>query len=208
MKGTIWGQLAFFVLLILAAKPHVALASDPTGLLLAQPDRTTLAEDPQALPDFSLTNQEGRPFRFSELLGQSVLLFFGFTNCPNVCPPTMQKLRQVQRSLDHDSASLTTVFVSVDGERDTPTELAKYLEPFMPGFVGLTGDPRKVRGIAAGFSAVFFKEIADPSAKAYNVEHSSQVYLVDRTGRLRATFFNAPADDMLAVTRLVATEVD
>ena len=157
------------------------------------------------MQDFALLDQDGKPFKFSDLHGRTVLVFFGFTNCPNVCPPTLQQLRQIQRQLQQE-APLTTVFVSVDGERDTPAVMQKYLEPFMPGFVGLTGDPRAVRDIAAQFRAVFFKGMPTDSVGGYNVEHTSQVYLVDKAGRLRATFYNAPSDDIIATTRRVMQE--
>ena len=84
--------------------------------------------------------------------------------------------------------------------------MQKYLEPFMPGFIGLTGDPRAVRDIAAQFRAVFFKGMPTDSVGGYNVEHTSQIYLVDKAGRLRATFYNAPSDDIIATTRRVMQE--
>jgi protein SCO1 len=96
----------------------------------------------------------------------------------------------------------------VDGERDTPAVMKAFLEPLGPGFLGLTGDPRIVRDIATDFSAVFFKGMPTDAAGGYDVEHTSQVYLVDREGRLRATFYNAPVGDMVAVTRGVLREQD
>ena len=170
------------------------------SLKLQDPQRTRFAEPPLLLKDFELVDQDARSFRFSQLRGHAALVFFGFTNCPNVCPPTLQLLRQVQRTLRQEGTEVDIVFISVDGERDTPAAMKKYLEPFMPGFVGLTGDPKAVKDIATEFSAVFFKGMPTDTAGGYNVEHTSQVYLVDRTGRMRATFFSAPAADMEAVT--------
>jgi protein SCO1 len=191
---------------VLAVSITPVCATEQAAAALAQPDRTKLVMPPQTLSDFSLTDQDGHSFNFNDLRGQTVLVFFGFTNCPNVCPPTLQKLRQVERSLQHEKSSLTTAFVSVDGERDTPAAMKKYLEPFEPGFIGLTGDPGAVRDIATSFSAVFFKGMPTDAVGGYNVEHTSQVYLVDREGRLRATFYNAPADDMILTTRMVMQE--
>jgi protein SCO1/2 len=168
--------------------------------------RVVLAQPARPLADFSLTDQDVRPFQFSALEGRTVLVFFGFTHCQSVCPPTLQVLRQVYRSLDDDGSALTCVFISVDGARDSPAVLKEYLAPFAPGFVGLTGDPTLVRDIAAGFPAVFFKGMPTDKAGGYDVEHSSQVYLVDGERRLRATFYNASAEEMVAVTRTVMQE--
>lgn len=178
-----------------------ATATEAKDVGLEQPDRTQVANPPVPLQDFELTNQDARPFRLGDLKSPAALVFFGFTNCPNVCPPTMQKLRQVQRSLQEQELAVDCLFVSVDGERDTPPVLRQYLAPFGPAFIGLTGEPTVVSKIATEFSAVFFKGMPTDAAGGYNVEHTSQVYLVDRKGRLRATFYNAPAGDMVAVTR-------
>ena len=196
------------VAMVLAGMLAHASSTQPSPPALTQPDRTQLVKPPQGLADFVLTNEDAQPFKFSNLRGRTALVFFGFTNCPNVCPPTMQKLRAVQRSLADEKSPLTSILISVDGERDTPAVMKQYLEPFMPGFLGLTGDPRAVRDIASAFSAVFFKGMPTDSAGGYNVEHTSQVYLVDREGRLRASFFNAPAGDMIETTRRVMRQPD
>jgi protein SCO1/2 len=165
--------------------------------------RVRLSDPPAALPEFMLTRQDGKTGNLSELAPGTRLVFFGFTNCPNVCPPALQKMRQVQRAVEADGKSkLTGVFVSVDGERDTPTVMKSFLEPFGPGFVGLTGDPRTVRDIATSFAAVFFKGMPTDRVGGYNVEHTSQVYLVDAAGRLRATFYDASPDEMASAVRL------
>ena len=148
-------------------------------------------------------DQDGGAFAFSNLRGRTALVFFGFTNCRSVCPPTMQKLRQVHRSLDAENVPITVVFVSVDGERDTPAAMKEYLAPFTPGFIGLTGEPRVVRDIAATFPAVFFRGMPTDTEGGYDVEHSSQVYLVDKEGQLRATFYNAAAHVMAEATRRI-----
>jgi len=168
--------------------------------------RTKMAEPPAQVQDFSLTAHDGRTIRLSEAGKGAKLVFFGFTNCPNVCPAAMQKLRQVYRALEKEKGELTCVLVSVDGARDTPEVMADFLDPFQPGFVGLTGDPKLVRPIADGLSAVFFRGMPTDRAGGYNVEHTSQVYLVDRGGRLRATFYDAPAEEMVRVVREVMAE--
>jgi protein SCO1 len=167
-----------------------------------QQDRVLLAPDEPEVTDFSLTGEEGQTLRLSSLRGRSALVFFGFTHCPGVCPATMFKLRLLSESLEQEAgASPLVLFVSVDGDRDTPGVMKAYLESYPENFVGLTGDPRTVRTIAAGFKAVFFKGLPSDSSGEYLVEHTSQVYLVDERGRLRATFFDAPVEIMAKVTR-------
>lgn len=168
-----------------------------------QQDRVKLAQPPTTVPDFSLRDQDARAFKFSDMRGRTALVFFGFTHCRSVCPPTMQRLRQVRRSLDAENVPITVVFISVDGERDTPAVMKDYLAPFVPGFIGLTGEPRAVREIAATFPAVFFKGMPTDTEGGYDVEHTSQVYLVDDEGRLRANFYNASADAMAEVSKQI-----
>ncbi len=172
----------------------------------AGPARVLEASPPKALPDFELTNQDGQPFRLSTLRGSPVLLFFGFASCPDVCPLTLGQLQMIAKSPDKAVRQARVVMVSVDGDRDKPADLKRYLGSVSPDFVGLTGDPRKVRDIAAQFSAVFFKGAPTDRSGNYLVDHTSQVYLLDRQGRLRSTFFNATVDAMTDATRRVALE--
>lgn len=97
------------------------------------------------------------------------------------------------------------VMISVDGERETPAAMKKYLAAFSPDFIGLTGNPRAVTDVAARFSAVGFKEQPDQQGN-YEYFHSSQVFLVDKDGRLRASFSDASLESMVTVTRLVLDE--
>jgi protein SCO1/2 len=191
--------LALLLSLILsfaaAAQDQAPAASD---------DRVRLATPAVPLADFSLTDQDNKPFKFSHLNGQPKLVFFGFTHCQSVCPPTLQKLREVCRSLSKDDSTFRCVMISVDGERDTAAAMKEYLAPFQPGFIGLTGSPAVVKDIAAQFPAVFFKGTPRPQS-GYDVEHTSQVYLVDRQGQLRATFYNAAPDAMIETAREVIT---
>jgi protein SCO1/2 len=172
----------------------------------AGPARVLEAHPPKVIPDFELSNQNGQAFRLSKLRGSPVLLFFGFANCPDVCPLTLGQLQQIAKSPDKAVREARVVMVSVDGDRDKPADLKRYLGSVSPDFVGLTGDPRKVRDIAAQFSAVFFKGAPTDRSGKYLVEHTSQVYLLDRQGRLRSTFFNATVDAMTDATRVVALE--
>ena len=168
--------------------------------------RVLEASPPKAIADFELVDQDGEPFRLSRLRGSPVLLFFGFVNCPDICPLTLGQLQIIAGSPDKLVGQARVVMISVDGERDTPADMKRYLAPLSPAFIGLTGNPRSVREIAAQFSAVFFKGARPDSSGRYLVDHTSQVYLLDREGRLRSTFFNATVAAMTNATRAIALE--
>lgn len=186
-----------------AIMPSTTHAAEPTPDAAAT-SRYRAAESPRAIADFTLTGQDGQPFAFHGLHGQTLLVFFGFTHCQSVCPPTMQKLLQVVRGFDPPSTAPTVVMISVDGERDTPQAMKQFLSTYDPRFVGLTGPPTEVRRIAEQFSAVFFKGMPNDTAGGYDVEHTSQVYLVDAQGKLRGAFYAATADEMISTTRGIA----
>lgn len=168
-------------------------------------DRIYVNPAPEPLPDFTLTDQDGNMRNFSSLRGEPVLVFFGFTHCPNICPATMSRLKALHAANGGALARAHIVLISVDGERDTPARLKSFLAPLSAEFIGLTGHPKLTSKIAAQFAAVFFKE---PAAKdgGYNVQHSTQVFAVDKAGRLRATFADASIEDMATVTSLLLKE--
>ncbi len=167
--------------------------------------RVYVIPDPAPITDFTLTDQDGKPRAFSSLRGEPALVFFGFTHCPNVCPMTLGRLKLLHESGRGALKPVRIVFVSVDGERDTPARLKSYLGPLSTDFIGLTGDPKTTAGIAAGFAAVFFKEPAGKDGN-YNVMHTTQVFAVDKSGRLRASFNDASLEDMATITELLLAE--
>ena len=178
-----------------------AQAVTSTAAEPAKFERTQFARPPKAVADFELVDQDGKPFRLRQLRGQSALVFFGFTNCQSVCPATLQVLRQAHRDLVGVGAAPAIVLISVDGDRDTPEAMKNYLKSSGKGFIGLTGSPKLVRDIAARFSAVFFKGAPADNSGNYDVQHTSQVYLVDPSGNITATFYGAAADEIVAVVR-------
>jgi protein SCO1/2 len=190
-------------LFTLLATPHAAGASEPQAL--PQLERVMLSTPVVTLSDFELTAENGKPRHFSELKGKPVLVYFGFTNCPDACPTAMGKLRALRDSAP-EFRDAQVLLISVDGERDTPPVLKKYLEGFSPDFLGYTGEPAKVRAVAEQFSAPFFKGNPRAGVPGYLVEHSSQIYIVDRQGRLRAEFYDASLEVMGQVTRLLLAE--
>jgi protein SCO1/2 len=180
-----------------------ARASEPAALPAL--DRVWVNPAPAPIEDFTLTDQAGKPRAFSSLRGEPALVFFGFTHCPNVCPTTLARLKSLHAARGGALRDARIVLISVDGERDTPARMKSYLAPLSPDFIGLTGEPKATARIAAQFAAVFFKE---PAAKdgGYNVMHSTQVFAVDKAGRLRAAFGDASIEDMATVTELLLKE--
>ena len=174
----------------------VAAASAPQPLPAF--DRV-MSIEPRAPGDLAMTNQDGKPARLGDFAGSPVLVFFGFTHCPEVCPATLQKLALIKRTRAKQLAGLRIVLVSVDGERDTPEVLKAFLARFSKDFTGLTAPPAEVRNLALGFSAPFFKD--PPQDGAYLVQHSARVYALDKQGRLRAEIYDVNAE---AVTGLGA----
>jgi protein SCO1/2 len=181
-----------------------AVAGAGTATLPALP-RVHLNPDPAPIADFTLTDQHGKPRAFSSLRGEPALVFFGFTHCPAVCPQALGRLKLLHESRDGALKPVRIVLVSVDGGRDTPARLKSWLAPLSADFIGLTGDPKDTAEIAARFAAVFFKE---PAAKdgSCNVQHTTQVYAVDKAGRLRASFNDAAVEDMATIAGLLLDE--
>jgi protein SCO1/2 len=129
-----------------------------------------------------LTDHNGRLRRLEDFRGKAVVLFFGFTHCPDVCPTTLADTAQAVKALGGDAARVQVLMVTVDPERDTPDALAKYVTAFDPRFLGLRGDPAATQRAAKEFKVYFEKR---KSGDSYSVDHSGQSYVIDPQGRLR-----------------------
>ncbi len=129
-----------------------------------------------------LTDHTGKPRRLEDFRGKAVVLFFGFTHCPDICPTTLADIAGAVKSLGPDAERVQVVMVSVDPERDTPEALAKYVTAFDPRFLGLRGDLAATKKAASEFKIYFEKRKAGES---YTVDHSGQSYVIDPQGRLR-----------------------
>lgn len=141
-------------------------------------------EPAQQAPEFSLRGSDGAELKLARYRGKLVLLVFGFTNCPEVCPTTLATLAETRKALGAEAAAVQVVYVTVDPERDDVTRIRQYLGAFDASFIGGTSSPdalaamRKRYGVAA-------EKVARPGG-GYGMSHSSSVYLIDREGRLRA----------------------
>ena len=169
------------------------------GLLLALRDSTGQAEPRAAtilpagntLPDFTLLDQDGATVGRTVFEGQWNVVFFGFTNCPDICPATMTVLGQARRQLEAEGQQPLprVVLVSVDPERDTPEAMARYVAYFGEDNLGLTGDLAEIRKLTDALG-IFFQK-AGGEAATYGVDHSTVVLVIDPRGRLKA-LFSAP----------------
>jgi protein SCO1/2 len=134
--------------------------------------------------DFNLPDQDGRMRSLKDFAGKVVVLFFGYTQCPDVCPTTMTELAQVKKLLGADGEKVQVLFVTVDPERDTPEVLKAYMANFDPGFVALRGSPEQLAAMAKDFK-VFYKKNEGKTPSSYSMDHSAASYVYDTRGRLR-----------------------
>lgn len=163
-----------------------ALASYAMLRSQAQPTKFA-AVDVTAVPwgkEFQLTDHAGRRRTLSDFRGKVVMLTFGFTHCPDMCPTTLATLAEATRRLGDDAAQVQGLFVTVDPKRDTPQVLAKYVPAFHPSFLGLYGDEGAIERTAKEFM-IFYRAQPPNEQGAYSVDHSGQVYVIDTAGRLR-----------------------
>ena len=132
-----------------------------------------------SLPDF-----DGRVRTLADFQGQVVLVFFGFTHCPDVCPTTLVEVAMVKKALGVDGRRLQAVFVTIDPERDTPELLKAYVTNFDPGFIALRGTPEQTAAVAKHFK-VYFAKVPGKTAGSYSMDHTAGGYLFDPQGRVR-----------------------
>ncbi len=132
--------------------------------------------------DFKLTDAQGRARTVADFRGKVVLLFFGFTQCPDVCPTALASAVEVLQTLGDDGSKVQVLFVSLDPERDTPDILQAYVSSFHPSFIGLRTDLAGTADTAAYFK-VYFRKV--PMGGSYTLDHSAITYVFDKTGQLR-----------------------
>jgi protein SCO1/2 len=147
--------------------------------------KAQVMESPRPVPALTLTDQHGHPFNLGDQRGRVVLIFFGYTRCPDVCPLTLGTFRETARMLGSDADRVRFVFVTVDPEIDTPEFLDRYLRLFNPQFVGLSGSPTSLDPVYRFFGAAFKKVPVKNSAAGYLMAHSTNVPVIDREGRWR-----------------------
>lgn len=190
------GLISF--LLIGAVGAGIFLFSEPASFR-----GTTYAEPYPVAPDFALTRANGNSFRLSEMRGRIIVLFFGYTSCPDVCPTTMAELNQALEKLDEQAGQVQVLFVTVDPRRDTPERVQEYVNHFNPSFIGLSGSEAELAKVWNDYG-VFREVVEGTSAAGYLVNHTARVTLIDRQGNLRVSFpFDTPVGDIIHDLKLL-----
>ena len=133
---------------------------------------------------FALSDASGKVRKLQEFRGKLVAVFFGFVQCPDVCPTTLTKFAEVKRLLGKEGDQLQVVLITIDPERDTPAVLAKYVPQFDPSFIGLTGSLEAIDATAKDFK-VFFMKVPGRTDQTYTMDHTTGSYVFDREGRIR-----------------------
>jgi protein SCO1 len=190
MKPAVWRPLALLALL--------------ASLIACQDSRPELPVNTRLGGEFVLMDQQGLMFNSEDLRGNVVLMFFGFTHCPDICPATLARTVSTWKELgERERRNVKVVFVSFDSERDTPEHLRAYLAFFDPSVIGLTGNAEAIAEVAARYGVVYMQESApETDPDNYMFAHSDFVYLLDTDGRVRKLFKSQfDPEEMLADVR-------
>ena len=167
----------------------VALALIAMAYLMLRPVPQHPKEQPVAMTSFggpfTLTGADGKPFSSIRLAGKPYAIFFGFTHCPDVCPTTLSRLVQLRQQLKQGDRPFEIVFVTVDPERDGPSEVGKYAELFNSSIIGLTGSPAQIEQVKKQFG-IFSNKVPTGDGD-YTVDHTATVLLFDRNGQFSST---------------------
>ena len=156
--------------------------------------------------DLPLTDQFGKERSIKDFAGKVVVVFFGYTQCPDVCPTSMSELAEVKRSLGADGDKLQGIFVTVDPERDTPEMLKGYMASFDPSFIALRGTPEQLVAVAKDFK-IYFKRVDGQTPTSYTMDHLAGSYVYDTKGRLRVYHrYGAGAQSLAADVRALLDE--
>jgi protein SCO1/2 len=149
--------------------------------------------------DFTLINTvDGAPFSLADARGKVVLMLFGYTSCPDICPTTLFTVQSVLRRLGDQAREIQPLFVSVDPARDTPKMLRDYVEYFDPSILALTGSQAQLSTVTQQYRT-FYRYRGDTSSKSYEVDHGTNFYVIDQQGRLKQIIpFGTPLENIVA----------
>ncbi len=160
-----------------------------------------LLQDNLPAADFTLTAEAGRRVSLSDFRGRVVLLYFGYTFCPDVCPATLAEVKQAFKVLGAQAEELQLLMISVDPERDTPEKLADYVARFDPRFLGVTGTEAEIASATVPFGVIYQKH-AGSAATGYLIDHTASLTVIDRQGYTRMIFpFGVTGEDLAADLR-------
>jgi protein SCO1/2 len=142
----------------------------------------------------SLTDDSGKPRQLSDYRGKVVIVFWGYTSCPDVCPITLAELASVMKKLGPQANQVQVLFVTFDPERDSPAVMKRYLANFNPSFVGLTGNDAQIQSAAKDFK-VFYQKVDGPTADSYTIDHQAVSYVFDKSGAPRLYVVDSTKQD-------------
>ena len=134
--------------------------------------------------DFALNDHNGQPKSLKDFAGKVVVMFFGYTQCPDVCPTTMAELAEIKKLLGADGSKLQGLFVTIDPERDTPEVLKAYMGNFDPSFLALVPTPTQLAALAKDYK-IYYKKVEGKTDTSYTMDHSAGSYVYDTQGKLR-----------------------
>mgnify|MGYP000848189468 FL=1 len=161
----------------------------------------TVIQSPDRVPDFTLDASTGERVSLSDLRGKVLLVYFGYTFCPDACPTTMAELKKVPPALGRSADDVQVVMISADPQRDTPEVLREYLAHFDPSFLGLTGTEEEILAAATPLGIYYYAHEGS-AASGYLVDHTTSVLAIDREGYLRVIYsFETPGEDIAADMR-------
>ena len=171
----------------IAAVLFVAFVVVPGVLMATTPHpHGTLYDDPVAAADFTLPRADGSgTFTLSEARGDVVVLYFGYTSCPDVCPATLYDLRRAKEELGEDGEDLRVVFVTIDPEVDTPEKIEEYLAYFDPTFTGLYGTEAQIEAVRDAYEVRVLREDEGETIPGYGITHTTSMFVIDREGILK-----------------------
>lgn len=149
-----------------------------------------------------MIHSSGEPFRLSDQRGRIILLFFGYTFCPDVCPATLAELNAALSKIPDEAGSVQVVFISVDPDRDTPQLVQEYVERFNPSFIGLSGPIEDLGKIWQDYD--IFREVVESDSGLSTVNRTAQVLLIDADGNMRLSYaFGTPVEDIVSDLKLL-----
>jgi protein SCO1/2 len=146
---------------------------------------------------FALADSSGKTRTLAEFKGSVVVVFFGYTQCPDVCPTTLADLAEVRRRMGKDGDRVQAIFVTLDPQRDTPQVLAQYAIGFDPSFIALRGSPEQTAATAREFK-IFYEKVAGPTETSYTLNHTAGSYVFDRGGKVRLFIRHGQPVDAIA----------
>lgn len=193
MRNIFWIALILLLIVVAAIVGWSNLPAELHGVAL---------QSPRVADDFTLTTSTGEAKSLSDFRGQYVVLYFGYTYCPDVCPTTMNDLKQMAAELGEDRMeNVQVILISVDPERDTPEQLATYTGYFHPSFIGMTGTVEEIQAVASQFG-IFFERHPGSENTNYLVDHTSAVTVIDPEGYVRIIFpYGVSGTDMASDLR-------